>query len=74
MLLLAVTLLLLLRNRLAGDLARFTTTGGKSSRPANVVKLGPFGWLLSAGVGIVLGCATWCRSAGGWFSPRSPLF
>jgi len=58
MLLLAVTLLLLLRNRLAGDLARFTTTGGKSSRPANVVKLGPFGWLLSAVIGIVLGCAT----------------
>ncbi|MFE5708086.1 ABC transporter permease [Rhodococcus koreensis] len=54
LMLVGVTLLLLLRNRLAGDLGRFATTGGKSSRPAVSVQLGWFRWAVSAVVGSVL--------------------
>ncbi|MFD6063021.1 ABC transporter permease [Rhodococcus wratislaviensis] len=58
LMLVAVTLLLFLRNRLAGDLGRFTTTGGKSSRPAVAVPLGWARWVISAVVGVVLICST----------------
>lgn len=49
-LLVTVTLLLLLRNRLAGDVARFTTTTGKP-RATAVAELGPVRWLLTVLVG-----------------------
>lgn len=49
-----VSLLLLLRNRLAGDVRRFETVGGKP-RATTVVEMGPVRWLLS--VAIFLGFA-----------------
>ena len=50
-LLVTVTALLLLRNRLTGDVARFTTTTGKP-RATAVLELGPVRWLLAALVGL----------------------
>lgn len=63
MLLMVVTLLLVLRNRLAGDTGRFATTGAKS-RPAAAVQLGWMRWIVSAVVGTFLGCATLVPLAG----------
>lgn len=51
--LLLVTVLLLVRNRVAGDLTRFATTTGKP-RPSAPLTLGRLRWALSAVVGIVL--------------------
>ncbi len=53
-LLLTVTILLVVRNRLTGDVARFVTTG--KSTPAAPVRLGPLRWplgLLVAGYALV---------------------
>lgn len=52
-LLAAVSGLLLLRNRLVGDTARFTTTTGKPTG-TRVVRLGWPRWLLTAAIGLVL--------------------
>jgi iron(III) transport system permease protein len=52
-LLAAVSGLLLLRNRLAGDLARFTTTAGKPVS-TRVIQIGPGRWPLAAGIALLL--------------------
>jgi iron(III) transport system permease protein len=52
-LLATVTVLLVLRNKLTGDVARFTTTTGKPTATATL-RLGPVRWLLSAIVAITL--------------------
>jgi iron(III) transport system permease protein len=52
-LLAAVSGLLVLRNRLVGDTARFTTTAGKPTS-TRIVRLGPVRWLLTAGMGLTL--------------------
>ena len=53
-LLVCVSGLLVLRNRLVGDAARFTTVTGKASAK-RVVDLGPVRWVLAALVAAVLG-------------------
>ena len=53
LLLMTVTLLLILRNRLVGDVARFTTTTGKPTA-AGRIELGPVRWLLGSVVAIWL--------------------
>lgn len=52
-LLLLVSSLLVLRNRLVGDLGRFTTVTGKPSA-TRVVDLGPVRWVVSLAFGLVL--------------------
>ncbi|MFF0596269.1 ABC transporter permease [Streptomyces antibioticus] len=52
-LLVAVSGLLLLRNRLVGDTARFTTTTGKPTG-VRILTLGPSRWLLAAGIALYL--------------------
>jgi iron(III) transport system permease protein len=53
LLLAAVTLLLLARNRMVGDTARFTTTTGKP-RAQVVMRLGRLRWVLAGGIGLML--------------------
>jgi iron(III) transport system permease protein len=50
-LLLAMTVLLIARNRFAGDLARFTTTTGKPT-PTQPIDVGRLRWVFSGGVGV----------------------
>jgi iron(III) transport system permease protein len=52
-LLAAVSGLLLLRNKLVGDTARFTTTAGKPAS-SRIIQLGPLRWVLAAGLGLIL--------------------
>ncbi|MFG2088411.1 MULTISPECIES: ABC transporter permease [unclassified Spirillospora] len=53
MLLLMVTVLLILRNRVVGNVSRYHTVGGKPAGD-RVVQLGPVRWALSAVVALVL--------------------
>ncbi|MFF3485851.1 ABC transporter permease [Streptomyces sp. NPDC002701] len=53
LLLVAVSALLVLRNRLVGDTARFTTTTGKPTG-VRILKLGPARWVMAAAIALFL--------------------